>query len=645
MSDKPSSINEERIKVTPSKSPEIGIDTDKTLSYELIDAAVAGGLNLGTIDSLVQSAQNREQTSELIDAMSQDDVISAVLETYAEDTVQTNDNGDIIWAEADNANVLDYVTWLLDSLNVNKHIYQWTYCLVTYGDVFVRLFRQSDVEDDDRLFVNKKPNRALNENFNSKFNKEEKEVLDEAIKLKVYDDNDHYIPYVQMVDNPCEMFDLQKFGKTHGYIKAPVRVVQYTQDQMYNYLTRYSMKQSDIEIYDPTAFVHGSLENTNQRQPETIDIFLDTYKKKKDEEERIITGQSDSELQTDTTDSMTTSYSVKRGQSILYNVFRIWREMNLLELSALMNRLTRSAIVRIMEVSVNEMPKEQVETYLQRLKEKVEQKSAMNTNNSMQDYTAAGPIDNTIYIPVYGDKGKVSVQSVGGDFDPKSLVDIEYFRDKLFGALKVPKQFFGQTGDSTGFNGGTSLTIVSARYGKTIKRLQSVMCQVVTDIVNLFLIDRGLETYVNKFKIKMQPPVTQEEIDKRTNADSRLRYVGEIMNQLNDVEDKSIKLKIYKSLLSNVVNDPEVISYLEAYIKTLDAPAEDKTPTETELPTLGESEKFPEMSDLPEINVEEDVEEEKASEILNEKKDDEVATDSYLPSPYELGINCLEKQK
>ena len=37
----------------------------------------------------------------------------------------------------------------------------------------------------------------------------------------------------------------------------------------------------------------------------------------------------------------------------------------------------------------------------------------------------------------------------------------------------------------------------------------------VTDIINLFLIDRGMTNYVNKFKVRMQTPVTQEEIDKR----------------------------------------------------------------------------------------------------------------------------------
>ena len=130
-------------------------------------------------------------------------------------------------------------------------------------------------------------------------------------------------------------------------------------------------------------------------------------------------------------------------------------------MSALLNRLTRSSLVRILNIQVPDMPKDQVANYISRLKEKIEQKSALEAGKGMQEYTNPGPIMNTIYIPTYGDKGSITAQTLGGDFDPKSLVDLEYFRDKLFGNLKVPKQFFGFTEDGAGFNGGTSLTILS----------------------------------------------------------------------------------------------------------------------------------------------------------------------------------------
>lgn len=624
-------LAEEKITPTPSPTPEIGIDTQDTFVNNIIAGAQLGTLDVSSIDALTNSAQTREQIYELLDSMSRDDVISAVLDTYVEDTIQTNDKGQKIWVESSDPAVLNYTTWLMDSLNIDKSLDAWVYCLVTYGDVYVRLYRKSDYTND-LLFQNNKHNKQLNEAFNKDSDVAEKAALTEDTVLRVYTEDDPYVPYVEMVPNPGEMFDLQKFGKTHGYIKAPTRVIQQYTDELYTYLTRYKMKQKDVEIFDATSFVHACLETTTQRQPETVDIFLDNHADKVKE-----TSLKDNvKEETNDSDSMTTSYSVKRGQSILYNSFRIWRELNLLEMSALLNRITQSSVVRCINIDTGDMPKEQVQIYLQRLKEKIEQKSALNVDTSMGEYNNPGPIINTIYIPTHNGQGAISVQNIGGDFDPKALTDIEYFRDKLFGSLKTLKQYFGFTEDGAGFNGGTSLTILSSRYGKAIKKIQSKMCQLVTDIINLFLINRGLVNYVNKFTIKMQAPVTQEELDRRTNTDNRIRYVGDIMQQLTDVEDKPIRLKIFKSLLSDVINDPEVINYLQQYIDDLEKPA--KNDTEAANTETGEAEQ--ENLDLA-ASMEESAEEKENKDVLLEDSDN----DETLPSPEALNFDAVNNKK
>lgn len=627
-------LKEEKIIPTVPEAPETGIDTNKSIVNNIIEGAQVGGLDISSIDALSNSAQNRETVYELLDSMAQDDVVSAVLETYADDAIQTNDKGQTIWIESSDSNVLNYTSWLLDSLNVDKHLYQWAYCLVTYGDCYIRLYRKSDY-GKDLLFKNNKHNRKLNEATNKK------DPLNEDVMLRVYADDDPYIPYVEMVPNPGEMFDLQKFGKSYGYIKAPIRMVQQTTDELYNYLTRYKMKQRDVEIFDATSFVHACLENTNQRQPETVDIFLDSY-----EDEKIKGSEFDVNTdENDVKDSMTTSYSIKRGQSILYNSFRIWRELNLLEMSALLNRITQSSVVRVLNIDVGDMPKEQVENFMRRLKEKIEQKSALEAGVAMAEYNNAGPIINTIYVPTHGTQGTITATNIGGDFDPKSLTDIEYFRDKLFGALKVPKQFFGFTEDGAGFNGGTSLTILSSRYGKTIKKIQNILCQMVTDIINLFLIDRGLNNYVNKFTVRMQTPVTQEELDRRTNTDNRIRYVGDIMQQLTDIDDKATKLNIYKSLLSSVVNDTDVMNYLQQYIDSLEPKEEEKKEeTEPEIEPEVEPEVEEPTEELPTMEEiqQESVETEEKEVLTEEGSEDE--KDSFLPSPDDLGLDMTERK-
>lgn len=618
-------LNEIKIKPITASTPEIGIDTNRNFMDNLITSAQIGTLDISSIDALSRSAQTREQAYQLIDNMAQDSIISAVLETYAEDAVQTNDKGQVMWVESNDTKVLDYTSWLLDSLNVDKHLYQWAYCLVTYGDVYLRLFRKSDVEED-KLFKDYSRTSKLNESIIVK----KDEPLTEEVKLRIYSSSDKYIPFIQMVDNPGEMFDLNKFGKTQGFIKASTRVIQQQNDDMFSYLTRYKMKQSDVEIFDAMSFVHGCMETTSQRQPETVDIYLDSMSTKDDEH--------------NTTDSMTSSYSVKRGQSLLYNSFRNWRQLTLLEMSALLNRITKSAVTRVITVDVGDMPREQVPGFMQRLKDKMEQKTALNVGSGMSEYTNPAPIENTIYVPIHGTQGQINATTIGGDFDPKSLVDIEYFRDKVFGNLKVPKQFFGFTADGAGFNGGSSLTILSSRYGKSIKNIQNILCQMMTDVINLFLIDRGLDSYVNKFRIRMEAPITQEEIDKRADKDTRIRYINDLMGQFADIDDKAVKLTIFKSLLGDTIGNPEVISYLQDYIDELIAVKNKAKETKSSESKNGDTAidtETTEASDDMNLPSLEAMQKEEAKEALVETAEltEDEEDDSYLPSFDELGID------
>ena len=92
----------------------------------------------------------------------------------------------------------------------------------------------------------------------------------------------------------------------------------------------------------------------------------------------------------------------------------------------------------------------------------------------MREYNNPGPIENNVYIPTRGGIGAITTSQIGGDgADPKSLADLDYFKKLLFAGLGIPSQFLGDTDDATGFNGGSSLTLISSRYAKKIRAIQS----------------------------------------------------------------------------------------------------------------------------------------------------------------------------
>ena len=602
----------------PKEKPEIGVDYQEDFIDNLLDGIETDTVDTNVLESFNSVSQTREALYRTIDDMAMDDRVSSVLETYAEDVTETNDKGQIIWCESSDYRVSKFVSFLIDSLNIDKHIFEWTFSLIKYGDVYLKLYKEGEYKDDILFEQDKKESKQLNED----------------LLVSINDGNDKYAHYVRMVPNPGEMFDLTRFGKTVGFIQAPVAIQSVIdKSSIYNSYLTYKMKKSDVTVYGAGDFVHACLTNSNNvRFPEEVSIF-----KNDDDYEHNVSASK---------------YEVKRGQSLLYNNFKVWRELALLENSVMLNRVVKSALVRILNVEVGNMPKSQVSAYMQRLKQNIEQKSAISVNKSMMDYTNPGPIENTIYIPTHEGKGQISLSTVGGDFDPKQLTDLDYFLNKFYGGLRVPKQFFGNTDDAAGFNGGSSLTILSSRYGKAIKKIQNIMCQLVTDLINLFLINKGLDSYINQFTIRMQTPVTQEELDRRDNLRNRIGIVSDVMNQIGSlVDDNIIKIKVLKSLLASSIADTEIISLLQEEIDRLEKEQEEEPEKEKKSSRGGKSD-LSAIDNLPlpsspgpenepeELFGEEPMEVEEPVET-GEEEISEPET-SFIPSPNDLGQNFMD---
>lgn len=522
-----------KTKAVPTPEQNIGITLDSGVADVISELGTASKVDLAVLNSFTQVSQRRDELYKLLDTMGEDPTIAAILETYAEDATESNDAGQIVWVEASDSKINQYVNFLLDSMQVDKNIYKWVYSLCKYGDLYLQLYKKSEYTKDD-FFITK----------------DDKETLNEDVNVNLYKENDHYVHYIEMVPNPAQMFELTRFGKTSGYIRTDIKTLKNTANLLYSdSLYQYKFKKNDINIFNGDKFVHASLEDNTSRSPEEVKLFLDQ----------------------DSFDSDSgTTYTVKRGQSLLYSAYKIWRELSLLENSMLLNRITKSAIVRLINVEVGDMPKEMVGPHLQGIKSLMEQKASINAGNSMTEYTNPGPIENNIYVPTYNGKGAITADQIGGDVNVGQLPDIDYFTSKFYGSMRVPKQYFGMTEDGAGFNGGQSLAIISSRYAKMIKRIQNAIIQALTDVINLMLLDKGLHSYVNQFTIKMQPPTTQEEIDRRENLSSKVAITSDIMNLLADVEDPVVKLKILKSLLSTIITDEEVITLIQEQIDNLE---------------------------------------------------------------------------
>ena len=531
----------------------LDIDTNKVLADNIIEAGLSRQLDISALENFTSVSNSRDQMYQLIDTMAQDSSVSAILKTYAENVCEPADNGHVIWCESNDPKISRFVNYMLNVMNADKNMYGWAYTLTKYGDLYLRLFRESDYKDD--LF--KADNVNMVDSTRSRLTEDcgKPEKLDEAVKLHMHSTYDPYSFYVEPVDDPGTMFELTKFGKTYGYIEVPNEVngLDTTSTLTGTSMTgtyNFRMKSADVHVFQADDFVHACLEDNFTRFPETVDLFLND----------------------DETHSQ--SYRVRRGKSLLYDNYKVWREKALLEGAALLNRLTRSSVVRKVGVEVGDMPKEQVQQTLRRVKDMMEQKSSINVGNSMSEYNNPGPMENNIYFATHGGQGNITIEAVGGDVDVKNLADLDFWNNKFYSAYGVPKQYYGWTDDAAGFNGGTSLAILSSEFAKSVKRVQNALIQALTDAINLFLLNKGLKSYLNNFTLKMKAPVTQEEIDYRNELTNKINAISSMQGLFTDVEDKVRRLRILKALLATLNYGDEINAEIDAEIKAIEEAAE-----------------------------------------------------------------------
>lgn len=524
------------------------IDTDRQFINNIIDAASSSTLDTNRLNSFSNVSRSRNELYNLLDMMAEDPVIASALDIYASDVCEPNDLGQIIWAESDDEKALGMVNYLLRSMNVNKYAYEWVYSMIKYGDLYLRLYRESDYEDAP---------------------KQKKSQLKEDLVVKAYSKNDKYVNYLEMVKNPAIMFDLTKHGKTYGYLKTSNMFLNMRDDQantFTSFINNYKFNQDDVELYEATEFVHGSLNDNVNRTSEEVTLTTST------DEGKIV-------------DS---TYEIRRGQSILSNIFKVWRELSMLENSVLLNRLTKASILRVINVELGDTEPSNAKAVVQRVKQLIEQKTAIQQNRSLAEYTNPGPMENIIYMPVHEGKGAITTDQIGGDVTVGDLDDLKYWKKKIYAGLSIPGQYLADTEDSTGFNGGSSLSIISSKYAKNVKRIQNTFIQIITDAINLQLLERGVVDYIGRFNLKMQAPTTQEEKDRRDNESNAINNISSIMSLLDTVETPSVKLEILKSLLSGTVNNAKVLSLMQDEIDKLtkkETEAVEENPVEDELPS------------------------------------------------------------
>lgn len=463
-------------------------------------------------------SSDRQERYKEYENMLTDATTAAAIEMYADDATQYDPKtGKIIWVESDVPDIAKAANRLLDVMQINEKAWKYCYALCTFGDVYLRIYREGDTADYEDLLT----------------------AQPGVIRTKVQDTSRPMEEYVEYVEDPSTIYDLQIKDKTSGFVRIRTTNVSNHYQYIHNSMNINQVNIENIDFYDRRSFVHISLSESISRQPEYLAIK-------------------------DNANNSSTIYKVKTGKSILQDAYEASQTVKLLEDSMLLSRLTKSALVRLLQIEVGDSPKPEVENLLRRVKNMIEQKISMNTNSGeARSYNSPGPMENIVYFPTRNGKGNITVNNLGGDVNVKDIADIDYFNNKKLSALKTPKQFLNYDSPE-GLGNGTSLTKVSSRYAHSVMRVQNAFKSGITTLLNLFFLDKGLE-YINKFTVKMVSPSTIEDIERDEQMSNRISQVNDIMSLISETVTDEGKVETLKTLLSNYLNLSEIAAIVDKY--------------------------------------------------------------------------------
>lgn len=484
-------------------------DDEKGLYYEPVkDKDIYNEqdlLNMNEINKFRLLKTDRSEKYQSFDLMAQDSRVASILNMYADDCAQYNQSGKVIWAESSNPDCAEFANRLIDILQLNKHARNHIYSLCKYGDCYLQ------------LFYDKEKNNAGENNL--AYERDKTAQIEEQI---------------EMVRNPASLFDLERRGKTCYYISVN------STDEKYDTVSQKLMQQRQYDsksdsILPPDKYIHISLNDAYTRFPNKYIV------------QNTSTGEEE-------------VYDIKEGNSILANVFKVWSELNLLEDSVLLNRLSKSAIIRLIQIEVGNTDDNDVQEILKTLRDKISRSRYFDKGTgNYQNQVNPGPLENIIYHATHKGNGTITHSTIGGDVDVKALADIDHFLEKFAQGFPIPLAYVKQTNDDGGgLSAGTSLTKFDARYGRTLKRIQNAYMYGITDLINVFAYKKGVPDYINDFTIKMVSPSAVEDNERDEKLKAHTDMIRDLMDVINNLEagyDITTRKQILNYLIQNMLQD------------------------------------------------------------------------------------------
>ena len=202
------------------------------------------------------------------------------------------------------------------------------------------------------------------------------------------------------------------------------------------------------------------------------------------------------------------------GKSMLEGARRVWKQLSLMEDAMLIHRIMRAPEKRIFKIDIGNIPPNEVDNHMERIIQQM--KKTPYLDQATGDYNLRFNLQNMVedfFLPVRGGDSGTAIDNLPG-LEWTGTDDIEYLRNKMMAALKIPKAFLGY---DESLSGKATLAAEDIRFARTIQRIQRIIVSELNKIAVVHLYSQGYrdESLVD-FSLELTNPSTifeKEKID------------------------------------------------------------------------------------------------------------------------------------
>ena len=189
------------------------------------------------------------------------------------------------------------------------------------------------------------------------------------------------------------------------------------------------------------------------------------------------------------------------GWGVLDSARWIWRRLMMFEDSALVNKLTRAAARYAFYINVGDLDERRARAHVRKIQRGYQKKKLIDPSTGALDfrYNPLSPPED-FWIPTKDGKDSTRIETISG-LDSQSMEDVEYFRDKFYTAMKVPKSFFG---------GEASMDRTSSqqdvRFARTAMRIQRELRNGLRQVNRIHLAALNIDPDLSEYDTEMAQP-------------------------------------------------------------------------------------------------------------------------------------------